>query len=66
MLLMPGQRRCVVCQSQASTPPWREQVPLRCRLKLYVPSPQRAVAPWGALPERERAGACTVSPSLLR
>jgi hypothetical protein len=25
-------------QHQAATPPWREHVPLRCRLKLHVPS----------------------------
>jgi hypothetical protein len=36
--------------SHAATPPWWEHVPERCWEKLYVPSLQRAVAPFGEAP----------------
>lgn len=51
---------------QEATPPCREHVPLRWRLKLQVPSRHCAVAPSGMVPEREWAGAWTLCPSWLR
>jgi hypothetical protein len=44
-------------QNQLATPPWYEQVPRRCSLKLYEPSRQRAVAPSGA--DGLNIGLCT-------
>lgn len=38
-------------RSQLATPPWWEQVPRWCSLKLKLPSAQRAAAPAGALRE---------------
>lgn len=49
--------------SQRATPPWCEQVPWRCWLKLYDPSTHWAVAPGGA--EAAWVGRGTQFPSLL-
>jgi hypothetical protein len=51
-----------VAYSHSATPPWCEQVPLRCWLQLYVPSLHFALAPAGTDSE---AGECTVLPELL-
>jgi hypothetical protein len=51
--------------SHSATPPWCEQVPLRERLKLKVPSLHRALAPAGGRPSGVRTGDGTHSPREL-